>query len=248
MTEDVIGMRMIRSARRAGIAGAGIAGFAALLGILSLGFLSAAEAAPVQLSYRVTHSVFGDIGTYTNTIEPSASGTTVQTRAHFQVKMLGVNMYHEDAQRTEHWQGNRLISFNGVTSKGSGSMVVRGEARGNTFVINSPQGTITAPAWVRPANPWSPNFLSSNTMMRPDDGRIERVRISGAEPTVIDIDGKPVRVQKYEVDGATRYDVWLDSQGVPVKFAVDDNSGKVTFTLASCTGCTNSAPQQVGMR
>ncbi len=78
-------------------------------------------------------------------------------------------------------------------------------------------------------------------MMRPDDGRIEQVRISAAEPTVIDIDGKPVRTRKYEVDGATRYDVWLDSQGVPVKFAVDDNSGKVTFTLASCSGCSTLA-------
>ncbi len=75
----------------------------------------------MQLTYQVTHSVFGDIGTYTNLIEPTATGTTVQTRAHFQVKMLGVNMYHEDAQRTERWQGNRLISFSGVTSKGSGS-------------------------------------------------------------------------------------------------------------------------------
>lgn len=243
MTQDMNGMRMIGLARRAGI---GLV--AAAAGVLSLGLVSAAEAAPVQLTYQVTHSVFGNIGTYTNTIEPSAAGTTVQTRAHFLVKMLGVNMYHEDAQRTERWQGNRLISFNGVTSKGNGSMVVRGEARGNTFVINSPQGTITAPASVRPANPWSPNFLTSNTMMRPDDGRIEQVRISGGEPTVVDIDGKPVRTQKYEVSGATRYDVWLNGQGVPVKFAADDNSGTVTFTLASCSGCSTAQPQQVGMR
>lgn len=247
MTEDVIGMRM-RMRTRAAAQRAQIGWVAALAGVLSLGLVSAAEAAPVQLTYQVTHSVFGNIGTYTNLIEPTATGTTVQTRAHFQVKMLGVNMYHEDAQRTERWQGNRLISFSGVTSKGSGSMVVKGEARGNTFVINSPQGTITAPASVRPANPWSPGFLNSNTMMRPDDGRIEQVRISAAEPTVIDIDGKPVRAQKYEVDGATRYDVWLDSQGVPVKFAVADNSGTVTFTLASCSGCSTLAPQQLGMR
>src|SRR5262245_62073510 len=117
-----------------------------------------------QFTYRVNHSVFGDIGTYTNTVEPTRDGTTVQTRAHFEVKMLGVKMYREDAERTEHWQGNRLVSFRGVTDKGRGPAEVKGEARGNSFVITSPEGTITAPWSVHPANPWSSNFVHSNTM------------------------------------------------------------------------------------
>lgn len=243
-TEDTIGVRMKQKAQTAGTAC-----LAAIVGVLILTAPWAAKAAaPMQLTYRVTHSLYGDIGTYVNTVEPNAGGTTVQTRAHFQVKMLGVSMYREDAQRTERWQGNRLVSFNGVTSKGNASTVIKGEARGNNFIISAPQGTITAPATVHPANPWSPNFLSSNTMMRPDDGRIERVQVSGGQPVVIDIDGRPVRAQKYEVTGAGHYDVWLDGQGVPVKFAVDDDSGKVTFTLASCTSCDFPPAQQLGMR
>ncbi len=243
MTEDAIGVRVKQWARSVAVAGC-----AAVAGVLAVDAASsAAAAAPMQLTYRVTHSTYGNIGTYVNTIEPSAGGTTVQTRAHFEVKLLGVNMYREDAQRTEHWQGNRLISFNGVTSKGNQSMVVKGEARGNSFVINSPQGTITAPATVHPANPWSPNFLSSSTMMRPDSGKIERVSVSGGEEAVVTIDGRSLRAHKYVVNGATRYDVWLDSQGVPVMFVADDDSGKVTFTLASCTGCAVPA-EQLGMK
>jgi Family of unknown function (DUF6134) len=217
----------------------GMPGFAAIVAVFALVAVAVpgAAATPMQMTYRVTHSVFGNIGSYINTIEPANGGTTVQTRAHFQVKMLGVNLYNEDAQRTERWQGNRLISFNGVTSKGDQSTVVRGEARGNSFVINSPQGTITAPATVHPANPWSANFLASSTMMRPDTGKVERVRVSGGEETVVDIDGRPVRAQKYDISGDASYAVWLDSQGVPVMFIVDDDSGKVTFTLASCISC-----------
>lgn len=245
MTEDASGVRRMRSARD----GLARCYLVAVLVVIAFAHSSTAMAAtPMQLTYRVTHSVFGNIGTYINTIEPGAGGTTVQTRAHFEVKLLGVNMYREDAQRTERWQGNRLISFNGVTSKGNESMIVRGEARGNNFIINSPQGTITAPATVHPANPWSPNFLSSSTMMRPDSGRIERVRVSGGEPTVLTIDGRPIRVQKYEVDGDSRYTVWLDEHGVPVMFVVDDDSGKVTFTLANCVSCDVYAAQQVGLK
>jgi Family of unknown function (DUF6134) len=190
-----------------------------------------------QFTYRVNHSVFGDIGTYTNTVEPAPDGTTVKTRARFEVKMLGVRMYHEDADRTERWQGNRLVSFRGVTDKGDGPLEVKGEARGNSFVISSPQGTITAPWSVHPANPWSSNFLHSNTMMRPDTGKLEQVRIGGGQETAVKIDSASIPAVKYELDGGTKYTVWLDGRGVPVKFLVDDDTGKITFTLAKCVGC-----------
>jgi len=210
------------------------------------GFMAAGPAAAqnsAQFVYRVSHSVFGDIGTYSNTIEPSRDAITVKTQAHFEVKMLGVRMHREDAERTEHWLGNRLVSYHSVTDKGDGPKEVNGEARGNSFVITSPQGTVTAPASVHPANPWSASFLHSNTMMRPDSGKIEQVRIGGGQQTAVKIDGATVPAVKYDIDGVTKYTVWLDSRGVPVMFWVDDDTGKVTFTLAKCIGCNAEVSQ-----
>ena len=132
---------------------------------------------PAQFVYRVSHSTFGEIGSYANTIQPTRDGVTVQTRVNFEVSMLGVRMYRENADRTEQWQGDRLVWFHGVTDKGKGPVEVKGEARGDSFVISSSRGIVTAPASVHPANPWSANFLRSNTMMRPDSGQIEQVRI-----------------------------------------------------------------------
>ncbi|MBO0736073.1 MAG: hypothetical protein J2P48_05825 [Alphaproteobacteria bacterium] len=198
---------------------------------------------PAQFTYRVNHSVFGDIGTYTNTIEPARGGTTVKTQAHFEVRMFGVRMYREDAERTERWQGNRLVAFRGVTDKGDGPAEIKGEARGNSFVISSPQGTTIAPWSVHPANPWSSNFLRSTTMMRPDTGKLEQVRIGGGQPTTVRIDGATIPTVKYEVEGSTRYAVWLDPRGLPVMFRVDDDTGKVTFTLARCVGCNTEISQ-----
>jgi hypothetical protein len=217
----------------------------AIVGVLA-GFVTAGPAVAqgtAQFTYRVSHSVFGDIGTYTNIVEPTRDGTTVKTRAHFEVKMLGVRMYREDADRTEHWQGNRLVSFRSITDKGNGPAEVKGEARGNSFVITSPQGTITAPSTVHPANPWSATFLHSSTMLRPDTGKLEQVRIGGGQETAVKIDGATIPAVKYEVDGSTKYTVWLDSRGVPVMFWVDDDTGKVTFTLAKCVGCNAEISQ-----
>ncbi len=204
---------------------------------------AASAQTPLELTYRVSHSVFGDIGTYTNTIEPTADGTKVQTRVHFEVKMLGVGLYREEAQRTERWRGNRLVGYHSITSKGDASTEVKGEARGNSFVITSPDGTVAAPATVHPANPWSSNFLASDTMMRPDTGKVEQVRVSGGKETAVTIAGLPVPARKYEVDGKNRYTVWLDSRGVPVQFVADDDSGKVTFTLDKCDRCNLDVSQ-----
>jgi hypothetical protein len=217
---------------------------AALAGMSAAG-PAAASGPPLQLVYRVSHSLFGDIGTYINTVEPEGSGTVVLTQAQFDVRMLGVTMYHEVAQRTERWQGNRLVSFDGVTDKGHGPVVVKGVARGNTFVITSPLGTFDAPATVHPANPWSANFLHVNEMMRVDTGRVEPVHVTGGEQTLVTVGLDPVTARKYEIDGNTKYTVWLDGRGVPIKFAVDDNSGKVTFVLDKCIHC-GPAPVQLG--
>lgn len=216
--------------------------FVALGGLWAIG-PAAASGPPRQLVYSVTHSVFGNIGTYINTIEPDGSGTLVLTQANLNVRMLGVNLYHEVAQRSERWQGNRLVAFDSVTDKGHGPVVVKGVARGNAFVITSPQGTFDAPATVHPANPWSPNFLRANEMMRVDTGRVEPVRVTGGRETSVTVGLDTVSARMYEIDGNTKYIVWLDGRGVPVKFMVDDNSGKVTFTLAKCVRCGPPAVQ-----
>ena len=195
------------------------------------GSFPASADSPHELVYEVKHSVFGDIGTYSNLIESSGGIITIKTAAHFLVKALGVGLHREDAQRVEQWQGDRLIFFHGVTVKNGETTEVKGEAKGGNFVITSPLGTITAPGSVRPANPWSSRSIDSNEMMRVDNGKIEQVRVTGGGPADVVIGGATVATRQYEIDGASRYKVWFDKDNISVMFAVDDDSGKITFTL-----------------
>jgi hypothetical protein len=220
----------------------------AVLGVLWAAGPAVASGPPRQLVYQVTHSLFGSVGTYSNTIEPEGGGTLVLTQVHFDVHVLGVRMYHEVAQRTERWQGNRLVAFDGVTDKGNGPpAVIKGAARGNEFVITSSLGTFDAPWNVHPANPWSANFLQAKEMMRVDNGKVEPVRVSGGEETTVKIGADPVAARQYEIEGSTNYTVWLDGRGIPVKFVVDDKTGKVTFILSKCVRC-GPGPVELGAR
>jgi hypothetical protein len=186
-----------------------------------------------QLVYNVKHSVFGDIGTYTNLIQSAGDTTTVHTTAHFAVKALGIGLHNEDADRLERWtdHGTRLLSFQGVTKKNGDVLQIKGEANGNNFVIQSSAGTVTAPATIRPANPWSAKCLQSTTMMRVDTGKVEQVRVTGGKDTTVNINGANVPAREYEIDGSQHYKLWFDRQDLPVMFVVDDDSGQVTFTL-----------------
>ncbi|MBV9554009.1 MAG: hypothetical protein JO032_14605 [Alphaproteobacteria bacterium] len=185
-----------------------------------------------QLVYDVKHSVFGDIGTYTNLIETSGAIITIKTVAHFLVKALGVGLHREEAQRVEQFQGDRLIFYHGVTVKNGDSIEVKGQAKGNNFVIDSPSGTITAPASVKPANPWSVRSIDSTTMMRVDTGKVENVKVSPGHDTNITVEGASTPAKEYDVTGpSNNYKIWFDKSDVPVMFQVDDDSGKVTFTL-----------------
>jgi hypothetical protein len=207
----------------------------ALAGLLLVGVSGGAAQAmaesPRQLIYDVKHSVFGDIGTYSNLIESSGAIITIKTTAHFLVKALGVGLHREDAERVEQWQGDRLIFFHGITVKNGDTTEVKGQASGNNFVISSPLGQITAPGSVKPANPWSSRSVESNEMMRVDTGKVEKVTVSGGGETNVSVDGASTVAKEYDITGATKYKVWIDSHDVPVMFVVDDDSGQVTFTL-----------------
>jgi hypothetical protein len=205
----------------------------ALLALLiaGTGHPAAASADVRQLVYNVKHSVFGDIGSYTNLIEANGAAVTIKTTAHFLVTALGVGLHREDAQRTEQWQGDRLMAFHGVTKKNGDTIEVQGKAEGNNFVISSPLGTITAPGTIKPANPWSSRSLDSTTMMRVDNGKVEQVSVKDDGQTNIALDGASVTAHEYEISGSTHYKIWIDKRDIPVMFVVDDDSGQVTFTL-----------------
>jgi hypothetical protein len=196
----------------------------------------AQPATPQSLVYTVHHSRYGDIGTYSNAVEKTGETTTVVTNAHIQVSILGVVLYRQDAARQEHWSGNRLMSFHGVTTVNGKAFEMSGTAQGDRFVMMSPDGDIVAPASVRIANPWSADVLHGTTMLTPDRGRMENLQVKDGEDTSVSINGRNTSAKRYEIDrldGQKRYEIWMDTRGTPVKFITYNPNGSVTFTLTS---------------
>jgi len=192
---------------------------------------SATAAAPRFLRYTATHSFYGEIGSYSNAIEQSADMTVVRNEVHLLVSVFGIIVHREDAQRTEHWRQSRLVAFQGVTTVNGKALKITGTASEQGFNITTPGGTTIAPTDIRPSNPWSAGFLSSQTLLRTDTGTVEQVQISAPTSAIVTINRARVATRAYEVTATPAYKVWLDPLDIPVMFSVTDDSGLVTFTL-----------------
>jgi hypothetical protein len=192
-----------------------------------------ADAAREVYTYRVIHPTYGEIGTYTNTVDRSGEDANVQTELKIVVKKIGIVVYRQEARRAEHWRHERLMSFESVTVTNGTKLEVRGEARGNGFAITTPSGTQIAPGNVHPSNPWSAMVLKTDYMMSTKTGRLTHVRISGGEEEPVALAGSTMRLHQYEIVGDKRQFVWLDSSGTPVAFRTEEDGAPVDFVLAS---------------
>ena len=210
----------------------------ASLGTFAACMLLAAGASAAGLqqryTYRVQDSFYGEIGTYSNTVEKGRDATTITTEAHIKVSVLNVTLYSQDVSRIERQVGNRLVYFHGITTENGEPTEVDGRAEGEHFIITTPSGEVTAPGTILTASPWSVSTLGGDTVLMPDTGLVTKIHASGGEEMSITLDGAPTQVRRYQidtVDGRERYEVWMDDRATPVKFRIRDLEGTVTFTL-----------------
>ncbi len=193
-----------------------------------------ATAAQYRLDYRASHSIYGDIGTYSNAIETDGDTTTVTTTLDIKVSILGVVAYRRSAHRVETWMGDRLVRFQGTSLLNGKTIVLSGAAQGDEFILTSPSGKVSAPPSIRVANPWTTNNLKGDTIFSPDDGAIRKARLTDAGEMSVIIQAQNIRAHEYDValvGTAKHYQVWFDAVGTPVMFRVFDSDGICTFTL-----------------
>lgn len=203
--------------------------YIALVGTPILG--GPALAASQDYTYAIEHATHGVIGTYTNTIDQIGETTRVETQLRVLVTILGMVVHREDADRRELWRGDRLVSFQSVTTTNGDRLDVQGQAQGERFIITALSGTILAPATVMPSNPWSLRFLTADWVMNTKTGAVSRVHVTGGEARTITVQGAAIPVRHYHVQTDKEEDVWLNERGVPVAFRIIVDGSPIDFQL-----------------
>jgi Family of unknown function (DUF6134) len=183
--------------------------------------------------YTVEHPTYGRIGTYRDTVERKGEEVRIDTQLRVAVTVLGITLHREEADRSEIWRGDRLISFRSHTLVNGDTIEVSGEARGDGFAITSPAGKTVVPAEIYTSSPWSvahshlPKLLVSTKT-----GKVVAVKASGSEPAEVPAAGGHLKVRHFHIESDKPQDVWLDARGVPVRFRTVEAGSPIDFILA----------------
>lgn len=197
--------------------------------------------------YAIKHPVFGDIGTYINRVKQTGEHTDVNTAVDVTVKVAGNVIFRQEAERREQWHGERLMEFRSVTATNEKRVEVSGEAQDGHFLITSPQGTVKAPADIRPSNPWSPSILKSDVMLAPLSGRqFKATIVSDRAETIKALDGTSKTLRRYEILSDKRHTIWFDDHGVPLAFRTEEGGVNIDFILVEKSGTPAASTAQGG--
>jgi hypothetical protein len=212
--------------------------FAALSGAIFLAVLfhgGAAEAATQSFFYKIEHPSYGDIGTYIESIDVQKGVTRIDARLHIVVRILGIVAYREDSTRKETWRANRLISFESITEKNGKHFEVRGVVDNDHFAVTTPSGMVEAPADISTSDPRVIKRVGPGVIISDKLGKLEKVAVSGGEAATVSLLGSAFATHHFRVDTETepdKWEVWLDGQGVPIKFRSMEEGTPIEFSLS----------------
>jgi uncharacterized protein DUF6134 len=217
---------------------------AGAIGLSAMAATAPAQAGQQVYTYSVVHPIYGEIGTFTDTIERSAEATRIESRLRVAVKLLGVTAYREESDTTEVLHGNRLVSLQSVTNKDGRHLEVHGEARGDQFMVNCTIGSFAAPGSISPSDPWVLKRTGEDLVVSTSTGKIVHVQISGGAYETVSVNGASVSARHFVVSGDKRQEVWLDEREVPIMFRTLEDGTPIDFVLqggAATSGTTTVA-------
>ena len=209
-----------------------------IAGVASLSLLTGAApafAGQQVYTYTVVHPIYGEIGTFTDTIDRTADAMQVDSHLRVTVKLLGLVAYREEGDTTEIMQGDRLVSLQSVTNKDGRHLEVHGEAQGDHFMVNCTFGSFAAPGTISPSDPWLLKRTGGREVVSTATGRIVHVEISGGDYDTVAINGTTISARHFVVNGDKRQEVWVDSREIPVMFRTFEDGTAIDFVLQNPT-------------
>lgn len=92
--------------------------------------------APDVYSYAISYPLYGAIGTHDRTLESIGGATCAHSRIQVVVRILGVVVHRETADQFEVWRGQRLESFQSLTTTNGRPVMVSGVTDGDRFLVS----------------------------------------------------------------------------------------------------------------
>ena len=177
--------------------------------------LMASSTAPLARNWNFDVTVDDKpLGTHVFTVTEDSGGRRVHSEAHFNYKIMFVEVYRYDHEADEVWRGDCLERLatkteeRGELTKVSGVLATRG------FVVDGPKGRVTLPRCVMTYAYWNPRMLDQSHLLNPQDADWSPAKVTKVGRESIDVRGAKVEADRYHLDaGKAAIDLWYSSSG-----------------------------------
>ena len=169
--------------------------FALVLAACTACTASAQESAIEEGEWNFTATLDGKpIGTHRFVVGGSAAARSVDSRAEFVVRMLGVPVYRYRHHAEERWAGDCLRELRADTDDDGARQQVARRFDGECAMSFSY---------------WNPRLLKQQRLVDPQAGKLEPVRFEPLPDTNIEVRGQAVRARGWRLQAAQqRIRVW----------------------------------------
>ncbi len=210
--------------------------FAVLMMLFGTAARAGDDAPAGVFRYVISHSLHGDVGTFTNSIARNGAETVVDSQLRIAAGVLGIVMRRIEEDRREVWRGGRLITYESCSIDNGERVVTRGLAEGGVFVIVGPDGRAEAAPTLFTTNPWSPGITGATQLMGTKTGELNRVTVTGGKIQIVETGTGKVGARHFMVQGDLEREFWYDRKDVLVRIAFPATDGTNSFVLQHRAG------------
>lgn len=206
----------------------GLRGVVQVLGAVAVvlgATVAAAAAPPHDLTFDIVRK--GDvIGWHSLHFTEDGDRLNVAIEVRLKVTFAGIALFRYEQDGHEVWQGGRLIALDTRTNDDGDRASVTARADGDRLRIDGQAGRLFLPADAMPTTYWNHALVDAATKIDTERGIPVDLQVAPPQPDTIELEGKPVQTQRYEVTGKFSMTWWYlpDGEWAKLEFRGKDGT------------------------
>ncbi|HEU4459406.1 MAG TPA: DUF6134 family protein [Methylibium sp.] len=154
------------------------------------------------------------IGTHRFTLKGDGERRSLEGKAAFDVKVLGLTAYRYRHEVEEQWQGDCLVALSSKTDDDGKALAVQAKKDGDALAVKSNDGSEMLEGCVMSFAYWHPAMLKQTRLLNAQTGKYERVKIEPLGDAKLDVQGRPVDAKRWRISGPeSPVELWYSADG-----------------------------------
>ena len=154
------------------------------------------------------------VGEHSFSLKGEGELQTLESVARFDVRFLGIGLYHYDHLSNESWRLDCLQSIHAKTDDNGTNITVEGTALPQAFSLQVQGKRQTLPGCIMTFAYWNPEMLHQHQLLNPQTGELTEVSVRLLGREFMEVKAKKVPVDHYVLLAPKfEIDLWYDLEG-----------------------------------